>query len=348
MKPFCDKPWTEISYSPNGIRPCCVWEGSIYKGNLKDYNESRYLKRIQKAMIRHNMDVLNDSCSNCIENEKQNFFSPRRPTRNKKLQLFEYWPSNICNLKCIMCNASASNLIEEEETKLGLREYEPKSITDITEFDFSDVEILKIFGGEPTAGIHTMQQLQSVIDSGYADKLKLAYTTNATSYSKMWSNIVNQFASRDVGISIDGTGKILEYIRQNAKWDKIYSNLDKIIQDSTTFKFSIVLQTTSFILVDKWIDFFFDYKMENVGMYQLYDVPGRLTAIPDDIKVNLILKLETKNHPLSDKVISILENTKFDVNELKAYKEYILMLDRRRGTNIYNLDPIFEDILARV
>jgi hypothetical protein len=80
-------------------------------------------------------------------------------------------------------------------------------------------------------------------------------------------------------------------------------------------------------------------------MYQLYDVPGRLTAIPNNIKQRLINKLEKKNHELANKIINILQNSEFDVKELKAYKDYVLMLDSRRGTNILELDPIFEELL---
>ena len=346
--PFCTKPWTELSYSCSGIRPCCAWNGEHYTGNLSDYNSSKYIKRIRKAMDTHDMDFLSKSCFNCIDNEKQNLYSPRRVTQSRKLELFEYWPSNICNLKCIMCNANASNLIEEEEINLGLREPEERFITDITKFDFDNVKILKVYGGEPTAGVHTFQQLKSVADRGYAKNITLAYTTNATSYNKIWVDIANQFAETDVGISVDGTGKIFEYIRQNAKWNNVEENIFKIVNDATYYEFSIVLQATSFILVDQWIDFFFQFPINNVGMYQLYDIPGRLTAIPNDIKQTLIEKLQSKNHELANKIINILQNTEFDREELKAYKDYILMLDARRGTNIYDLDPIFEDILAKV
>lgn len=80
-------------------------------------------------------------------------------------------------------------------------------------------------------------------------------------------------------------------------------------------------------------------------MYQLYDVPGRLTAIPNNIKQRLINKLENKNHVLANKIINILQNAEFDIEELQAYKDYVLMLDRRRGTNILELDPVFEELL---
>lgn len=344
-EPFCTKPWTELSYNTNGVRPCCVWNGEKYQGNLSEYKSSKYIKRIKKSMIDHNMDFLNKSCFDCIDNEKQNLYSPRQSRQAKHLELFEYWPSNICNLKCIMCSANNSNLIEEEEINLGLRQPVEKHITDISKFDFENVKILRVYGGEPTAGVHTFQQLKSVADRGYAKNITLAYTTNATSYNKIWTNIANQFAETDVGISVDGTGKVFEYIRQNAKWNKVEENIFKIINDATNYEFSIVLQTTSFILVDKWIDFFLQFPANNIGMYQLYDVPGRLTAIPDNIKQRLVNKLENKNHVLANKIINILQNAEFDIEELQAYKDYVLMLDRRRGTNILELDPIFEELL---
>jgi|TARA_R110000868_G_scaffold299046_1_gene559294 MoaA/NifB/PqqE/SkfB family radical SAM enzyme len=344
--PFCLKPFNELSYSTDGTRPCCVWEGEKFNGQIEEYNSSKYLKRIKKSMYSYDMNILKNTCRNCIENEKNRLYSPRLTPNNFKI--FEYWPSNICNLKCIMCNSSSSNLIEEEEISLGILKPHNKTLTDITKFDFTDYNIIKIFGGEPTASIHTFTQLKSIIDRGYAKNMKIAYTTNATSYNKIWYNIANQFVERDVGISVDGTGKVFEYIRQNAKWSAVEKNIFKIIEDAEDYKISIVLQATSFLLADKWIDFFFQFPIKNIGLYQLYDVPGRLTAIPNDIKNTIVNRLERKNNSLSNKVIDILNNTTHDAEELKKYKEYILMLDARRGTNIYDVDPIFQDILTRV
>jgi hypothetical protein len=111
--PFCLKPFNELSYSTDGTRPCCVWEGEKFNGQIEEYNSSKYLKRIKKSMYSYDMNILKNTCRNCIENEKNRLYSPRLTPNNFKI--FEYWPSNICNLKCIMCNSSSSNLIEEEE-----------------------------------------------------------------------------------------------------------------------------------------------------------------------------------------------------------------------------------------
>ena len=54
---------------------------------------------------------------------------------------------------------------------------------------------------------------------------------------------------------------------------------------------------------------------------------------------------EKKNNELANKIINIMQNAEFDLKELKAYKDYVLMLDSRRGTNILELDPIFEELL---
>jgi hypothetical protein len=80
-------------------------------------------------------------------------------------------------------------------------------------------------------------------------------------------------------------------------------------------------------------------------MTPLTGISGKLDCIPDHIKQQKILYLEKLNHPIADIAIKHFNHYKYNAKEAKEYKNYNGWLDSIRGTNILDLDPIFEEIL---
>ena len=68
------------------------------------------------------------------------------------------------------------------------------------------------------------------------------------------------------------------------------------------------------------------------------------------LKSNIILNkwfkyLKSLNHPTADQAIKHLNMHTYNPEEVIKYKRYNGWLDRTRGTSIYDLDPIFEELL---
>ena len=359
--PYCYAPWTTAqyggTYGGGGISPCCEWKGDKFTGAVGDYHTSEYLDNIKTAMENHDMSVISKTCEECIQTEQHGIKSARNYIdRDLDLNWYEidvlnkldYRPDNLCNLKCRMCSMHSSSLIEEEFVDNGWDPIDQRDTTDVMDFDLSNLKCLAILGGEPTVNKRMFPILDYLIEKGMNETTRLNYTTNCTSINKPWMNRVEKFKDIHVNLSIDAAGKAYEYIRTGAEWHKVEKNIPKIISIAEDYSIQMVVQTNSFAIIEDWFEYFLQFPAEKVNMSPMYGVPGKLDCIPDDIKQKKIAYLKKFNHPTAEQAIKHLHVSKYNPNEVKNYKRYNGWLDSIRGTSIYDLDPIFEDILARV
>lgn len=354
-KPFCYAPWTTAQYANGGISPCCEWNGEKFKGAVKDYHNSDYLDSIKTAMQNCDMNVISKTCSECITTEKHSTKSARKYIHRDvkrdyykidSLNKLDYRPDNLCNLKCRMCSMHSSSLIEEEFLANGWDPIEKQDTLGVMDFDLSELKTLALLGGEPTVNKRMFPILDFFIENKMTDSVKLNYTTNCTSINKPWMSRVEKFKNININLSIDAAGKAYEYIRTGAEWKKVENNIPKIIDIAEEYHIQMVVQTTSFAIIEDWIEYFLQFPPEVINMAPMYGVPGKLDCIPDHIKADKIKYLETLNHPTADQAIKHLNMHTYNPKEVIKYKRYNGWLDSIRGTSIYDLDPIFGEIFA--
>lgn len=358
-KPFCYAPWTNIQYSGvyegGGTSPCCEWHGLKYTGNVKDYLNSEYLEKVKTDMLNHNMEALRVTCDACIHVESKNLRSQRsfiEDKTNKYNQKDSVWridfrPDNLCNFKCRMCSPYSSNLIEEEYVKTGrLKDFIKKRNTDdIIDFDFSNLKEFAILGGEPTFNTKLYSILDYLIDNGYNNHIMISYTTNCSSFPEPWHDRISKFNDLHINLSIDATGKTLEYVRTNANWNIIEKNIKKTLDITDSYSFRPVLTAYNFMTIEHWIEYFFQFPAECIDISPVYgEIPLKLSAIPDHIREKKIEYLKTLNNEIADRVVSIAKTYSFDQTYLKKFKHKTETDDKNRGTSIFNLSKEFTEI----
>ena len=162
---------------------------------------------------------------------------------------------NLCNLKCVMCSPKASNQWYEDYRILWKKDYIDKEETiklkpdingkwkpekDLFEWSedphlLSQIEsYVKNFrkmyftGGEPLLINAHYKFLEMCIEKGVAKRISLDYHSNITHIPEKTWKLWQYFKSVKIGISLDGYGKINEFIRFPSKWDIIESNLMKL------------------------------------------------------------------------------------------------------------------------
>ena len=361
--PYCYAPWTTIQYSGTfgggGISPCCEWDGKKFTGAVADYQSSDYLNSIKKTMLEHDMSKINETCRECIVVENAGQTSARnfiqRYVKNEKYKLdvinkLDYRPDNLCNLKCRMCSIHSSSLIEEEYVAHGMAlPVVQRPTDDVIDFDLSNLDCLAILGGEPTVNKRMFPILDYLIENNKNETVRLSYTTNCTSVNIPWMSRIKKFKDVHINLSIDAAGKAFEYIRTGAEWKKIEQNIPKIIElstDKTDYKIQMVVQFVNFAIIEDWIEYFFQFPLENMNMTPLQGRKnGSLNCIPDYIKKQKIEYLTKLKHPIADEAIRYFKLSNYDSTEVEIYKQNNGRLDSIRGTNILDLDPIFEEIL---
>lgn len=350
-EPFCLAPWVSIQYgamSKGGVTPCCEWNRSWdpYYGPLSSYFSSQWLTTIKEAMLNKDMDIINLTCSSCIDLEKLNIISTRQRLTDKRLtidsslRIVDYRPSNLCNLKCRMCGPSNSSMIAKEENVI-IPELDK---TEIYQLDFSTITDIKILGGEPSISSDVSDFLEYLIDTGFSKNINFMTTTNATNANKAWIDLITKFKSCYVIISLDGIGKVYEYIRTNANWNSVLKNI-KVYQslDNISYSFQVTTSMYNMPVVEDWIEWFFD---KDTNIYPVDGFPElSLAALPDDIRQEKIEYLKKFNNSVSRDAISILSSDKFDKSMNDKFKDYTYAKDKIRNTNILDVSAVFKKVL---
>lgn len=284
---FCFYPFTQLSSNPAGhLKPCCNYVGpmthpdgrviSILSGdNFSNAWNSEHLVRLRKKL--HTGDIP-DACRRCIrdgnvsmrkrsiedykndrktlalisESIKNNYQAEHYPS------YLELKPSNLCNLKCVMCNSYDSSQIAKElgelATKFGGisvldgRFIEISSVPGITENNYTwqgveqpewsdnieiwesftklapGLEVLSFAGGEPTIMPFVLKALQYVVDNDHAKNITVFLSSNFTNLNKNFLQLMPKFKKFELIASIDGFDKVNDYSRYPSKWKQVSKN----------------------------------------------------------------------------------------------------------------------------
>jgi organic radical activating enzyme len=283
---FCFYPFLELSTNPAGhIKPCCLFTNtlevdgktaSILNGNkLEDVWNGDSIREVRKKLFTEQVE---ENCKVCRRddtasmrvrsiNEYKNNINILRLvkdtvdndyTANYLPKRLELKPSNLCNLKCVMCNSYdssqvAKELVELSEKYNGIDIYNGRfikinnhSVVNETGFRFQDVEqaewsdipevwesfkkiipgieTLSFAGGEPTIMPFVLRALEYCVDNDYAKNITVYISSNFTNLNKNFLNLMPNFKKFELIASIDGIDKIQEYTRFPSKWSQISNN----------------------------------------------------------------------------------------------------------------------------
>ena len=228
MKNKCVFPFINHDYQFN--RPCCV---------LTNFKADRDTEQLLED---HRNNRKSKFCDSCWKTEDLGIMSKRQIANEhykESLAQTERAVStaiipvgNVCNLYCITCHPSASTswLKKYQHINSGIPHDNVQVITDITSADVRDMDSLKhveFIGGETLRSASLWQYLETL------DKKKaFSLQTNGTvELTQKQVELLASFENFNICFSLDGYGKIFEYIRQPAKWDKVCANIKQYIKN---------------------------------------------------------------------------------------------------------------------
>lgn len=267
--PLCKWPFSHISIDVYGnIRPCCAWElddqrehqeqyplFNLNKQSINDYLQSQFYNRVSKDMMDGKWSV---GCRDCVLEHKTGVTGTRQAGKkypfNGKFQLFdmEIKFGNLCNQGCIMCSPMNSSVLEQEAIKHDLFKQidnagrldrhlavqKNSGIVEVPWFDneerFNEVvewaakcHTVKFRGGEPTVN----KNLQRFLDklSTITTDPYIFINTNAHTFTEKLEQVLQRFPKVEICLSIDGYGSLNEYIRWPNNWQKLESNVARMI-----------------------------------------------------------------------------------------------------------------------
>jgi MoaA/NifB/PqqE/SkfB family radical SAM enzyme/SAM-dependent methyltransferase len=161
---------------------------------------------------------------------------------------------NVCNLKCRSCSPLFSSRIAADKVHEAWSTNEPAPASETTSARrprrlqlvpentaawFEDVDamadkiasgaggnaMLSLIGGEPFLIDHTWRLLHALVVRGVAPHLFVGLLTNGQQRSAKLEELVPRFRGFNVSVSIDGHGKLYEYLRHGGSWRKLVDNL---------------------------------------------------------------------------------------------------------------------------
>ena len=148
---------------------------------------------------------------------------------------------NSCNLTCRMCGPVASRLWAASYNQVQPAQYrmpalqlailgqsnwvKREPVAWLLEQSLPSVEALHFAGGEPLIVPEMVDALEHCVESGRAGEIDLSYNTNLTVLPEKVTALWPHFRSVSLLCSVDGYGRLNDYIRRPSRWSDIDRNL---------------------------------------------------------------------------------------------------------------------------
>lgn len=246
-----------IRYDHRAESPCCLLS--------KEY---QHQKHYQNLLDDHRNNRQSSFCDNCWKVEKSGGKSERQKSNQNFMQHLHLDEpqikslviptGNVCNLHCVTCGPHSSSswkpkfefmvknnhMFNQKNENVFNRI--PQQFENINWKHVEDVEFL---GGETLMSKNLWLFLDLV-----KDDTVISLLTNGTIILKNYQ--IEQLKKKSklhICFSVDGTGKIFEFLRQPAKWEHIYEN---ILQYKKYFgnhrlSFNVTVSNINIFYIDK-------------------------------------------------------------------------------------------------
>ena len=310
------------------------------------------------------------------------------------ITFLDFTLGNKCNLVCRMCNLQNSNQwdLESDLLNLEIPWDAPTTTLTVDEKFLSDDFFMKNFmhlkqvnflGGEPLIIDEHYEFLKKCVKYDVAQNIILSYTTNLTVIKKELIDLWDNFRHISVGVSVDGVGKVNDYIRYPSKWKNIEKNIKKISTYKDVISMDLQIQAT-FQLMNAldWGNLLeWTYNLGDLGFWRIpfgnwVTFPSYYDAriLPDDLKKVAIERInkffDSKKDVTWDigeeqwlgitksNLVTLEENFKkeelsladgkianLNDHSISTIKRYTKLLDLNRGQHIKEYVPELEEFI---
>lgn len=233
-QPLCYAPFRNIRLNTLNagqvlMRPCCMYQDfNTAATNVQEYLDSDFLKNAQTKMF---ASVLPKECYACQSQENLG----QKSARQYMLEFFgsheggiaqlEAETSNVCNLRCWMCNEDNSSAIAAERKALGwISQYSEVDNTQLTIDTINRVDSLTrvtFIGGEFFLSKRNIEVLELIAKK----QIGVRVVTNATVLLPKHIEILKQIPDLGIQVSMEGIEDCYEFMRWPGVWANTSSNI---------------------------------------------------------------------------------------------------------------------------
>ena len=374
-------------HSNESSRVCCMTTEEGEAGpntelDLKKRWNGEHLKNIRRKFLTNKEP---DICIKCFANERAGGISDRMRFNdmyvgkiNPDVETGNQYgspidldirPGNLCNLGCRMCGPISSTTIQKETQKNPLMQRimgEGNIVTTDVLKNAENLEFLlrnadkgyriKFLGGEPTIMPEVDKFLDILLERNMLN-VPIHFTTNCTNGNKRFIDKISKFNQLSFNYSVDGTGKIVEYIRHPVKFNSINKNIRTYHSLASYGEISYTLQAYNLFNLHDMMMW-----CSEIGVHvrpELLITPDILSclSIPKKIRdkrIRVLIKLldtmdtgSLNRTHMKKKIIPVLENLYHDDREfnIRAFSKRTKIIDNSRKQHIKDYIPEVWDFI---
>ena len=373
---YCNFIKKGIFVSHRGISLCCpnpdkhyilpseFWHGDIRKDALR--------RMVSEEKVK--------GCENCYKMESEKYSSPRLWYNTldkipvKKLPtVIDIDFSNLCNLKCVMCNPRRSSEWAKEIGKAnkGVSTVSKNVIDDLIKIS-DDVVDMTIQGGEPSIMPEYVYYFEKLNQKNILKNVHLTVISNGTNVNNKFYKLLDRFKSVKLEISIDAYGSANDYIRWPSKFHQIEKNLIKLadVLPDNTEKVEIqnalnilsLFNYNDFLKWMKHMEKIYSSKRKKIALNQgevMYPRQFSPFIAPKSLKDKFIADVyefkKTHNFEFTPNfnleitmLIKKMKNTPTDNKSIVLLSKEIESLDTRRQVNITDYIANFYKFIGKL
>ena len=394
---FCIKPFTEVASSPHGsVKLCCMSEE--VDTNEEYYSKDKTIKQVfnnNTGLVQARKNILAGkkirACLSCRDIEQAgntsmrmfytkqyekidpSFLQEVKQQGKTEIKSVDMKFGNKCNYACVMCAPDNSSLWGKEVKKspidkdlyhgkfidLSLVEYPEHKYNELLEISKNIIRV-KSTGGEPMLLDGFKDYIKKLVDKGYAKDITFATVTNGTVDCSDLLPYMNEFKSFGMDWSVDGTGKVYDYIRWPGNFDRMRRIHEKLASQIINNKYKNIkiimcptIQVWNLHNIPEMIQYAKDIQIVSlVDFGHIHRQPDYLNTgvFPDQMLEDIIQENSKRVIERSDEfdhtydeLVSVLHeqqklyNSKYDKKQLfDKTKRMAKWFDQSRKLNIYD------------
>jgi len=374
-KSFCIYPWVLLQQEDVNVTACPKNRQKITTiTEVGDWQTNKDFTAIRNDMLKGNKVK---GCEQCYYEERVGVVSTRQFETLDwvgKLELknvedlknltepkyYEIRLGNTCNMACRMCIPEYSNIIDKEFKELNILQfktgYQEEGYSNTKHIDIEKLDKgsrVYFTGGEPTVHEEFYSFMERCIEVGRTDfDFCLGY--NGKRLTKKMLDMFSHFSNMNFSFSIDGYGKINDYIRSYSDWDTIISNAKTLRAHGHTISMETIPSIYNANNLHLLLEFFDREFPESVQFLQLeqqhpggylsaYAHPDPISCVESLEKVKKTQKYLTDGRGGRSIIDSLLnhyyKNPKPDLVKLKSFYNFNDKLDKKRSTLLKDYLP---------
>jgi len=362
---FCPAKWDELLVNPtNGfVYACC--KGVPVKFINKE-QISIVLDDQKNKLLNGYQDP---SCNYCWNLENQGITSKRHRylekftgqlsdyQKNPKAKQIEISLGNECNFQCIYCNPKFSSQWETDVRNKPYRIFSDKDFYNIDEkndkdFDsivewvnqYNQLETLAVLGGEPLRH----KDFFKLVENVSSKNLMLTTNLSCPTFEPIdrLLNLALRYDNIHIGVSLDCTGKLAEFVRFGMNYNKMLDNISHLLKNkpnNVTVKILSLMNSITVLDIDQFSLLMLSIKEKYSDLEWTFEYcrdPNILTfnTLIDSKKNNIIEKFKKlQEHSWIsgiDSVIGAIEVSKFNKTMYAQMREFLKEFSDRKNINL--------------